>query len=350
MDNDSKEKIVNRICAGYLSFNYDGAGFFIATPTLAVKCQADELYSDVDDATMDGLMDEDTYHLFLLENEFWTDQDESKLQDMIKELETLKVGIYESIFKSIQREKLRKALAIVLKELDHLHNKKHGQDHLSAKGHLRNCRFKYMIAMSIFNRCWQPFFSTGEDFMDSYSKIIDKAFMVLSENRIVESTFREIARTEPWRTMWTCSKIGDLFKKPVIEWSDEQKNLCLWSKIYDNVYEADSLPEDVIKDDDALDGWMIVQRRKKEATSHQGEVDRRLGVNKNAQEIYIVAETPEDARKIDNLNDPTAKAVKRQREKIIKERGQVKEIELPDQQMKMRLAANQKLMERAKNG
>ena len=43
------------------------------------------------------------------------------------------------------------------------------------------------------------------------------------------------------------------------------KNIVMWSQLYDNVQESMDAPtKDVIKDDDLLDGWLIVQGKKRE--------------------------------------------------------------------------------------
>lgn len=354
MDQESKEKIINRICAGYLSFIYDKAGFFIGSPTLEIKCRADDWYEEFyEDSLNNGFYSEDDFEFYLLDNELWTDSNESKLKSLIKDIENIKVGIYESIFKSNQKIKLKKALVVANTELMQLYNQKHLYDHLSAKGHAKNLKLKYLVAMSIYNNKWEPIFTNDITYLDSNNKIIDRAMFVYGENRIGEETYRLIASTDPWRNIWNCGKDNDLFGKPLIHWTDEQKSLCLWSRIYDNVYENnDCPPEDVINDNDALDGWMILQRRKRQAMSNRNEAEKRIGDKvKNANEIFIVADTAEDARKIEDLNDATGRAIKRQRFNYIKQKDRdVKEAELPDQQLKLRMAINQKQMERAKNG
>jgi len=49
-----------------------------------------------------------------------------------------------------------------------------------------------------------------------------------------------------------------------------------------------------------------------------------------AQEQYIIANNIDEAREIEKRNSPDIIKVKNQREKCIKERGEVKECELPD--------------------
>ena len=81
-----------------------------------------------------------------------------------------------------------------------------------------------------------------------------------------ESEIRELARSEPWKSIWSSSKNeGVLFGKRAIELSEEQKHLIMWSTMYDSIGESPDSPSDkIIADDDMLDGWLILQRRERE--------------------------------------------------------------------------------------
>ena len=92
---------------------------------------------------------------------------------------------------------------------------------------------------------------------------LDLILSKINEHRIDESEYRDLARNEPWRSYWNIAK-SSVFGIPVIDFSEEQKTLCVWSKVYDNVYESSECPpENCINDDDYLDSWFIIQRRKR---------------------------------------------------------------------------------------
>jgi hypothetical protein len=92
-----------------------------------------------------------------------------------------------------------------------------------------------------------------------------------------------------------------------------------------------------------LDGWMIIQRRKREA-----EVDKQaLGNNTNqkianSDEVFYMAETIEDARKIEKMNDGVGTMLKKQRMSFLKEKGEVAEIMMPDTWLRLQTEAAQK--------
>jgi hypothetical protein len=99
--------------------------------------------------------------------------------------------------------------------------------------------------------------------------------------------------------------------------TDEQRALVNWSLLYDNVYQHPECPADaVVEDDDLLDGWLIDQRRDREAKATGGGGRVQLVGNekiRGSQEVYLVAETPADARKVVDLNDEFGRAVQKQR-------------------------------------
>jgi hypothetical protein len=105
--------------------------------------------------------------------------------------------------------------------------------------------------------------------------------------------------------------------------------------MYDNVFKNQDCPcDEIIEDDDLLDGWMIKIRREKEAERQQNEVIQILGdKHKNDTEIFLPARTKEEAQRIDAYNSPEALRIKKQREHLIRERGEMAEENLPDVQV-----------------
>ena len=65
----------------------------------------------------------------------------------------------------------------------------------------------------------------------------------------------------------------------------------------------------------------------------------------NSQEVFLIADTVDDAKKIDVLNDEMAKRTKRQRFNYLKDKGEVNEIDMPDTKNRLIMEANNKLFE-----
>ena len=141
-----------------------------------------------------------------------------------------------------------------------------------------------------------------------------------------------------WRSYWTSAKNGaSLFVGSVSEWSDDQRVLASMSRMYDNVYEHPECPSDqVIDDDDMLDGWMILQRRLVDVQKKKTAVDALHPKLKNAQEVFIMADDSQEAQEIKSFNTQETLNTINQRSDFINARGSVSSIELPDVQMDLR--------------
>ena len=161
-----------------------------------------------------------------------------------------------------------------------------------------------------------------------------------------EKQTREIARNDPWRSVWMLrdSNSYKLLANEGRELSVDQKNLLVWSRMYDNIQESMDCPdEDVIEDDDLLDGWFIVQRKKRESEKAESDFDNSTKNDKikNSQEIFMVPSSQKEAEKIEALNNINAKMVKRQRIAVTKQQGGAKASEFPDAKLDMQQKSNQ---------
>ena len=114
--------------------------------------------------------------------------------------------------------------------------------------------------------------------------------------------------------------------------------------MYDNIQESmDCPPDEVIEDDDMLDGWLLVQKKKREQEQAENEVANKTSNNKiaNSDEIFVMAGTQEDANKINSSNTYHNQQIKKQRMQIVRQKGEAKDLDFPDQQLKMRQKSNQ---------
>ena len=175
------------------------------------------------------------------------------------------------------------------------------------------------------------------------------------DNQIASRTFRAIARDDPWRSMWANGKQqSNIFGKPTCELSRDQMTLCSYSTMYDSVYESGEAPDDdVIKDDDCLDGWFIVQRRKRDKEKTKRETEDLLGNSKiaNSQEVFIMAPDQDAANKLYDLNDPVARSVVRSRQNQKEQHGgQLDFREFADVKQDIAMAQRQAYIQKAKGG
>jgi hypothetical protein len=163
------------------------------------------------------------------------------------------------------------------------------------------------------------------------------------------TTFKAIARSDQWRNYWSANN-ELLFDKATINWTDEQKTLVVLTKMYDSAYEHPECPSDnVFNDDDMFDGWMIFQKRESEKIKNKNRTEKMLEGKKldKAGEIFIVANSQEEAKNIYDLNDHSSRHIIREREHVIKNSSQeINDGNLPDVQRELVVQANQQYKNR----
>jgi hypothetical protein len=208
---------------------------------------------------------------------------------------------------------------------------RHSYDHVSCHGIANYAKLQFIIEYCVFKGKKRY---TWED----YSPYTFMSFQ--QDNLIKEEDIRELSHNYPWHPIWQAGKkIGDVFGKPAILLDFDQQRLVMWSSLYDNIQEqTDTPPQDVIDDDDALDGWLSIKRKERgEANfnSNNEKID-------NAQEIYVPVSNKEDAEKVDRLNSQFSRTLKKQRFNVIKQKGEIKEQDLPDIQQEIMMEYNRR--------
>ena len=132
-----------------------------------------------------------------------------------------------------------------------------------------------------------------------------------------------------------------------------QKNLIIWSQMYDNIQESMDCPsKDVIEDDDMLDGWFIIQAQKRDKENAQKEVDGlvRNEKIKNSSEVFVVAQSEEHAEQINKANNFHGTVIKKQRENFIKKAGVAEDHNFPDQKLQIQAQQNNEYRNKFKGG
>ena len=118
----------------------------------------------------------------------------------------------------------------------------------------------------------------------------------------------------------------------------------MWSRMYDNVQQSHDCPtDDVIEDDDLLDGWFVVQKRERDKQKAQSEVDNMVSNPKIAgsQEIFVFAQTREDANNIEQANTFHSSMIKKERQAVIKQKGTAEDLDFRDQRLKVQQQSNE---------
>jgi hypothetical protein len=306
---------------------------YVVSPTRQQRFVAAEVYRDARrDAELDGALSDKELLAILVSHRLWNEEKEGELANLTKALEDLKVGLYENRLRSNARLSIRTALKKTKDEITRLETARHGLDYVTIDGLAISAKYRYLIGATIHFEDGTSYWTEGS--WNQADPFIDKVMEIITYERLDESQYRELARNDPWRSIWGAKNFSGrgLFDCAAVEITDEQRNLMLWSGIYDNIREYPDCPADeIFEDNDMLDGWMIMQRRRRESQMASQEGDR-IGNQKirNADEQFIMVDSVEDARKIDTMNDEMARATKSQRMAYLKTQGEVNEVYMPD--------------------
>ena len=351
MEQYQRDFLLNRIISKRTKVKVDGKVYYISTIKPEDTVESVQVYYEVlRRSEMEGVMSLEETLDYLYDIGEWTDEEETELFEIPDQLEGLKVSYYESFSKQKYKKIIKKNIKDKRKRLEELFTKKNSLLKYSSEGSAESAKIEYLIYSSLEDHKGNRLID--ETPYDQQEGGFVAACVEASNSLSVdEESFRELARNDPWKTMWGASKTGiPLFDIPATHLTENQKVLINWSRLYDNIYENMDCPsEDIIRDDDALDGWLIVQHRKREKEKNRNEIESKLSdKTRNAQEVFLMAESEEEMKKIYSLNDPVANRTRKQRLRKVDKDGDVDVTEFSDVQQKLRMQATQEFTNRSK--
>ena len=346
MEFHQREYFVSRILRGHAKLKIrNDLVLFVRATTIEENHDAQEYYQEIYEmAFLQGIMTEEEILEMMLEQGIWTDQYESDIKKVEKKIEDLKVDLYNQSFNTKAQRKTRASIRRAESVLIKLLSRKHSYDAMSCHGVANYARYCWLIENCTYKD------EKKYDFADiSVSALLS----IYQDHGLSDKEIRGLAKTDPWRSTWASFKKsgGTLFETSATCYTTEQKNLILWSSMYDSISESPDAPSDeIILDDDMLDGWLIIQRKERELRTKQKAAEDIIGNEKiaNSDEVYIVAKSEEDADKINELNDPQAKAIKTARQQALLSEERTKQEHLPDVAMDLQMKRNRAAMEAAK--
>lgn len=341
-----REYHVNRIVSGLSKVRHKDKTYWVGRASRQARYLGAEIQKEsIEECWANGLMSRDDAIQTLINAKIWNEQEESQYKLLGEKLDELKVGLYESWSNASARSGIRNAIKKGRAEHQRLENIKHSLDHLTVEGVSTSARVRFMTGASLLLSDFSPYWTDPVLDWHRHDNLIDIAMEHLAKIRLSETDLRDIARNEPWRSIWSSrTHCGQgLIDIPSVDLMDEQRSLILWSSVYDSIRDHPEAPsDDAFDDDDMLDGWMIIQRKAREANmiKKRGEEISKNPKIKNADEIYKFVESAEDARKIESLNSAVSKNIKKQRLDHLKKFGQVDEAKMPDTARKNQMELN----------
>ena len=297
--------------------------YIIGTPTIDVLQEAEYIYAKVyKENRFNEWLSKDTAFRYLIKRNLCTPQEDKDIETLEKAVEDKKVGLYLSYFQNKDfAKKLRKELKTLKLNLIKKTNRRHSLDDYTLEGFTEKIKNYYIFYSIIL-----------DEHGNKLSETFDTVDITLLE-RIVEEywkisptvkEYKEVARTEPWNSFWSISKL-DNFK--VLGHS--QRSLVLYTQMYENAYKHPDCPDDkIIEDDDLFDGWMIHARRKQENEKKQQSKEHIDAKHPDASEVYIPVKTTEEAIDVNSWNDVQGRILKGKRQKLIQAQGTVKDSDI----------------------
>lgn len=333
MESYKRDYYIARIRAGYIPISINNKRFKVEAPNEDILLESHEVYINAyEEAVEDEMLNEDELLSFLIIQDIWSETMEEEYQKIVPgHIEYWKMELYKSLLKSKTKETMRKYLETAKEEYERLFEIRHRYDYATIDGYANYARSLFLI-----EKCTTL---NGKPVnWNDYNLI--KIMTKYHESILRPDDIRELSRTSPWVNIWPVMKSNrTTFKHLTIE----QQSLLTWTNMYDRIYESPDCPSDeVVSDDDMLDGWLLIQKKKREAEKQQGEVQSAINPRiANADEVFVPAQTIEDARKIDTLNSGRGRSVKMGRMKQLKEKGVMKQQEFSDVQQKRRMDMQQ---------
>lgn len=353
MEVSARELLVARIVTGTTRLRVmdenDKAVTVLVKPSRREdKYIAQEVYQDVEeDARLTGCYSEEELLQFLYEQKLWSDDQQKLMRSTEKDIEDFKVKLVELIFRTVEKKTVKSYLSQAKKKYQDLANLRHGYDHLTCAGVAGMARTRHLVGASLY-------FIDGSPVLPEGVIVFENVLEAFLESRLRDDQLRELARTDPWRSIWSArAGASSLFGVAAVDMTDEQVRLQVWSQMYENVASHPECPsEDIIDDDDMLDGWLIIQKRKRDQQAFEAKADSTIGNEaiRNSEEIYIIADNRDDAERIESLNDGSARHIKKQREAQMAKKGQIEHAEFADMRQQKQMLNTQLRAAKVNNG
>lgn len=347
MDNKLLNIYLSRILSGFFIFFHKGKKYKLIYPNINIKYEA-EIYAleEYEHNKFNDWIHEDSILDALVSMGVWTYNGDANLISLEKQIEDLKVDLYKNVLNPNMIKSIRKNLQNVKNTYNRQYNLRHSLDHYTPHGYSEMLKNYYLLINSIYDDKNNLVFS---DINSVEYKYFEDLSTIITDNAIDIPLYKKIARSDIWRNYWSANS-ENLFDKSTINWTDEQKTLVVLTKMYDSVSQHPECPPDnVFEDDDMFEGWMIHQKRENERSKNKQRTEKMLEGKKlnKAGEIFLVANSQEEANNIYNLNENTQRHIIKERNHAIsRSSNQIEDSQLPDVQRDMLNQINAKFKNR----
>ena len=320
------EYYLYRIISGYYLIDIKDIRYKVIYPTIDIKYQAEQIYRDIlDQYKFDTNWISDLQLQILLDtNSIWTKKNAEELSKQQHALELEKIDLYKEFSNTTNRKKHKKHVLSINSQISSLIYKKESLNYLTLKHFANNIKNEFIILNCLFdqqdNKILKDIDCFNESYNNAFAQLVSKEIL---DHQIQVSELKKLARSDIWRSYYN---EHNAFPKSSIEANDDYRHLVSLTKMYDQIRQHPECPtEEVIEDDDALDGWFLYQKQKTSKEKQKNQILDKLGGNKikNAGEVFVVTHDQNEARTVFGMNDEKSLQDIRQSIKIANEKGSV---------------------------
>lgn len=278
VDKARRDVLLYRILDGKLPYGDS----YIRDPLYKTKSLGIRVYYETLRDCIDVLSDRDIY-IFLIETNQWSFEEQQKLDLIPKEIENLKIDLFKNYTNPSRRKELKFTLANKKELFSQLFSRRNKYYNLTRDGIASGAKWYAMITRMYEGPDWGP------------------AVRFYQSNFISEEDIRSICLDSDFISYFNSSK--NIFGRPSIKMTDDQRRLIMWSTIYKNVRSGmDPPPDRIIEDHDAFDGYLIFENRKSKG-SRKAE---QKGIDPNAKNVYFGYMPKDEQDEVMALNSPEA--------------------------------------------
>lgn len=331
------ERLVHRILSGKRIVNIKNRFYEIRTPSIDLRVRADNVYQQFyEDNLFDNFILEEDLEQYLINCNIISWDHNKIIESNEKRLDKTKIQLYIDFADPKKRKKHKNTIKNIRKTLDSLHKQYHTLSFLVLENFAQSAKQEFLLSNTLYDCEYNSLVFNSTDTIEYvfYNELIEK----LNTSSIDVTEFKEIARSDYWRNYYTNNK-SNVFPYPAIEYSEEQKALINITTMYEKIYEHPESPdEDIIEDDDALDGWMLKQKEENIKQKKEKGVDNMVGDKiKNSSELFLMSGGDEErAQEILDLNSAESRQKIRTRQQMVGEQKEFSEIDIPDVRQDLR--------------
>lgn len=324
---------INSIISGTIVLKIGRDYIYVSPFSAQDKTFADFFSQEVyDDAILDGIWTQAEAEEYLINNGYLSKDYEEEIKSIEERIEQMKVDYFNHFYNSQTKNYIKKNIEKQQEKQLNLHNKKYALYDKTCEYLKQYCFNSYVLQKN-------SFLMDGGLAHEKISVQLIHSKYTATLNDIL-SKIRDVAKNEKWKSRWYGLKDKSFANQDLTEF---QLSVISWSIYYEGINQSLERPsDDIIADDIALDGWSILQSRKRKEEEKKRNAESMLPKNiSNANEVFIPARNQKEAEDIFSLNDGQGKARINSIRQDLQKYGSRTENQLSDTQRELHMTSIQ---------